>query len=104
MDAMVKAIRENSLIGATTCSCVNECYSDEEILTELRECKITTSLGAVEWAITIESLFQEQSLNYREGSDADPELEIYNEWQTRLADYNKERFRNHVPKDLIQEY
>lgn len=44
---MIDAIRNDPKIGRGTCSMVDECMTDEEILEELRERGATTSADAI---------------------------------------------------------
>lgn len=46
--AMLVAIRRHSAIGRGTCSPVDECWTDDEILSDLREHNVTTAAAAVE--------------------------------------------------------
>ena len=82
MDARVQAIREHKLVGRGSCSSIDECMSDEELVQELDERKVGTADEAVKWAVHHEDLFLEQGLNQRWGEDSDLQLLAYNEFQT----------------------
>ena len=81
MDDRVKAIRENVLVGKHTCAIVSECYSDEGLVELLDEWEVSTPKAAIEFAVGLEDINIEDALNYRLGTDNDPELAVYNEWQ-----------------------
>ena len=96
MDELIKAIRNDVMVGRGTRSSIDECYSDSE-LHELigehndqqrRYCEgkglVNTPRQAVEWARRWEGMRVENALNYRWGADDDPELLAYNEWQENL--------------------
>lgn len=79
-DERVQAIRKHPKVGEGSCTVIDECYTDAELIEELDEDGITTPEGAVEWALEIEGLKVEQALNARWGEDDDPELERWREW------------------------
>ena len=81
----VEAIRNNDLVGRNTCSVVDECYSDEDVIAELNDYQITTEVGAIKWAIEMETAHHEQALNCRFGSDDDDELKAYEDWKGELS-------------------
>jgi len=76
----VTAIRNHPKVGEGTCTSVDECWGDEEIIDFLDDNSITTEEGAIEWALEQEGLFLEQGLNQRWGEDDDPQLIEWNEW------------------------
>lgn len=76
----VKAIRENKKIGTGTCSSIDECWSDDDLVSALDREGITNVSDALEWALKQEGLWLEQGLNARWGDDDDPELKNYNEF------------------------
>jgi len=77
MDTLVKAIREDKLVGAGSCTSIDECFDDHEIAEELQREGITTVEGAIKWARDREGLWLEQGLNCRWGEDDDPQLKAY---------------------------
>ena len=79
----VTAIRNHSKVGRGTCTSVDECWEDKEIIEFLDDNSITTEDGAIEWALEQEGLFLEQGLNQRWGEDDDPQLIAWNEWNER---------------------
>ena len=84
MDERIEAIRNDVMVGRGSCSSLDECYSNSELLDLIDECNISTPRKAVEWARRWEGLRVENALNYRWGADDDPELLAYNEWQEDL--------------------
>ena len=82
------AVRANELAGRGSCSVVDECMSDADLIEDwkgdLYSDPITSPEAAVEWAIDAESRYREQALNTREGNDDDPQLIAYREWNERL--------------------
>ena len=79
-DPRVKAIRTDSKVGAGSCSTIDECWTDEELAAELDADEVTSPTAAIKWARTLEGLHIENALNCRYGTDDDPELARYEEW------------------------
>ena len=96
MDELVKAIRNDVMVGRGTCSSIDECYSDSELHELIGEHNdqqrrysegrglINTPRQAVEWARASETLWLENGLNYRWGADDDPQLLMYKKWMENL--------------------
>ena len=82
----VTAIRDHSRVGRGTCTSVDECWDDKEIIEFLDENNITTEEGAIEWALDQEGLFLEQGLNQRWGEDDDPQLVAWDAHQVYLKE------------------
>jgi hypothetical protein len=82
VDDRVKAIRDDKKVGRGTCTTIDECYSDEELIAELNEEGVKTPADAVKWAHELEGLRIENALNHRWGEDSDPELERYKNWNS----------------------
>jgi hypothetical protein len=76
----IDAIRNHPKVGRGSCTSVDECWDDKEIIEFLDENNITTEEGAIEWALDQEGLFLEQGLNQRWGEDDDPQLIAWKEW------------------------
>ncbi len=89
MDKRVEAIRAHKLVGRGSCSSIDECYSDEDLITQLNENGITEAnvAGALKWALDGEELFLEQGLNQRFGEDDDEQLKIYKDWKAAREAY-----------------
>lgn len=62
---MVAAIRSDVKVGRGTCSVIDECYSDSELLAALAEEGIDTVKAAVDWARDVERLFREREQEVR---------------------------------------
>jgi hypothetical protein len=80
MDPRVKAIRDDVLVGSSTASVFEYCYSDEELAEELDRYNILTPREAVQYARDGQEMHLEQGLNQRWGEDDDPELLAYRRW------------------------
>ena len=76
----VTAIRNHPKVGAGSCTSVDECWDDKDIIEFLDDNGVQTGEGAIEWALEQEGLFLEQGLNQRWGEDDDPQLIAWNEW------------------------
>ena len=76
----VTAIRDHSKVGRGTCTSVDECWDDKDIIEFLDDNGIQTEEGAIEWALEQEGLHLEQGLNCRWGEDDDPQLIAWREW------------------------
>ena len=80
MDTRVNAIRNHKKVGRGSCTSIDECWEDKEIVSWLDDNNITTDNGAVKWALEREGLFLEKGLNQRWGEDDDPQLIAWQEW------------------------
>ena len=66
-------------MGRGSCSTIDECWSDKELLKEFEEEKIKTPQKALDWAMHYEGLQREKALNQRWGDDDDFEVAWHNE-------------------------
>lgn len=72
----VKAIRDDEEVGNGTCSYIDECWSDAELITMMDEDNIKTEAEAVDWARDTQSLQMEMERNAGWGApDDDPNPE-----------------------------
>lgn len=78
MDPRVKAIRDSKLVGSGSCTSIDECMGDEDLVSFLDEAAATTPDAAVKWAVDHEGLCLEQGLNQRWGEADDSQLVEYN--------------------------
>jgi len=76
----IAAIRNHPKVGRGTCTSVDECWDDKDILDFLDNNNILTLEAAIAWALDQEGLFLEQGLNQRWGEDDDPQLEEWRKW------------------------
>ena len=83
MDERIKAIRKDDLVGSGTCSTIDECCTDGELVASLDDANIKTVKRALVWAYDYEELFVEDALNRRWGDDDDPELKVYDEFMAK---------------------
>ncbi len=65
MDARIKAIRDDKKVGSGTCSTIDECYTDAELLDSLGRSNVVTPRAAVRWARLTEGLHDEMESNTR---------------------------------------
>ena len=79
-DPRVILIRADIAVGSGSCTNVDECYSDEELVEELDLEKIDLA-GAVEWARELAGLWLEKGLEQRWGDDCDSQLTAYKEFK-----------------------
>ena len=77
----IKAIREHRLVGRGSCTSVDECWTDEEIIERLDEYGIESPEGAVKWALEQEGGWREQGLNASSGEPDCHLVESYRQWQ-----------------------
>lgn len=83
IDLRIQAIRNNPLIGSGSCSSIDECYTDNELLSELEDDNINTPAEAVKWALRREELFLENGLNESWGEVTDVQLRAYHEFKNK---------------------
>ena len=76
----VTAIRNHPKVGRGTCTSVDECWEDQEIIDLLDANSVTTEAAAIEWALDQEGLWLEKGLNQRWGEDDDPQLIAWEKW------------------------
>ena len=77
----VAAIRNHPRVGRGTCTVVDECYEDRELVESLDEWNITTEGGAIEWALGVQGMYLERACNAREGNDDDWQLLALKAWE-----------------------
>lgn len=74
--AMIQAIREDKVIGRGTCSSIDECFSDADLIALLSSEGINSVPRAVKWARDHERVRLDRMLDCRWGEDTDEELSI----------------------------
>lgn len=79
-DKRIEAIRNHPKVGRGSCTAIDECFTDEELIQGLDESEAKTEEAAIRWALKSEGLRVEDALNKRWGEDTDPELTRYREW------------------------
>jgi len=67
LDKRVKAIRDSKHVGRNSCSVMNECYSDDELLKWLDYIGIESPEEALKFALEKEGLTIEDTLTTEEG-------------------------------------
>jgi|TARA_R110001583_G_scaffold16234_5_gene66144 hypothetical protein len=84
MDIRVDAIRNDPCVGRGSCTSIDECFEDKELIENLDTSGVTSKKDAVKWARDHEGLWLEKGLNQRWGSDDDPQLKMWNDWKTNI--------------------
>ncbi len=69
MDSRVAAIRANKLVGTGSCSVVDECMSDEDIVSRLNQMGIQSDREAEQYALRSEVNHLEGMLNCESGEE-----------------------------------
>ena len=72
-------------MGKGSCSVIDECYTDSEIIEVLDKKNLHSEPEALKWAFFIQDLYLQQALNARWGDDDDPQLLAYQTWKTEMA-------------------
>ena len=83
-DPRVLAIRACPAVGRGTCSSIDECLEDRELVEELDAEGITDPKAAVAWAREREGIRMDRMMDCRWGEDDDPQVAIKAEWDARL--------------------
>jgi hypothetical protein len=76
---LIAAIRNDRRVGRGTCSTIDECYDDAELVTAFGD--EPTIKAAVKAAYRLEGLRMDAMMNARFGDDDDVELKIAAEWK-----------------------
>lgn len=86
-DPRVAAIRADAAVGRGSCSSIDECYEDTELVSALDRESIQTAHDAVRWARATDGLHWESGLNQMSGEPEtdDPIREMYEESKARNA-------------------
>jgi len=78
--AMVKAVRADKKVGRGTCTEIDECYTDDELIQMFKEGDVESCEKAVTWCRMLQRDRLEDACNYRWGMDSDPELQRLRDW------------------------
>lgn len=65
MPAWVAAVRADSKVGVGSCSVIDECYADAELVAALTENGIKGKIESVRWARKIERMYREREQEVR---------------------------------------
>ena len=88
MDKRIAAVRASPLVGKNSQTSIDECWSDQRLLSEWDNPPygptVETPEEALSWAILQESLSWEAALNHRSGSNSDWQLVGYRAWKEKL--------------------
>jgi len=80
-DERVEAIRKDKLVGEGSCSSIDECMDDSEILEELNGLGIKSPRAAVNWARNEELLWREMGTNASSGEPDCPLIAAYRNFE-----------------------
>lgn len=69
MDQRVEAIRNSKLVGKGSCSSIDECYGESDLVELFDTAKLVTTNQALYWALKHELLWREQELNCLSGEE-----------------------------------
>ena len=86
---LVQAIRSNSLVGIGTCSEIDECWDDDDLIEELQTNNIYTAEGAIQWAIEEEGIRINYATNYSSGEPDCRLIKRANAWAKAVESYHK---------------
>jgi hypothetical protein len=84
MDSRINAIRKHPQLGRGSCSSIDECWDDEELVNALNAEGIKSPKQAVKWAMRLEGLRVEAAANARWGEDSDPQFAAAVEWEEKM--------------------
>jgi len=65
IEAMIKAVRNDSLVGRGSCSWIDEACSDEELAERLDDAGITSARAAVAWARRQHKMYEDVAADVR---------------------------------------
>ena len=81
---MLDAVRNDPLVGRGSCSMIDECMDDSEVLEMVSDC--LSERAAVNIARSRQLRWLESGLDQREGYDDDPQLLAYREFKQRMEE------------------
>ncbi len=100
-DARVFAIREDPVVGRGSCSSLDECFEDSEVVEALDKEGVRSPQDAVRWARERERLYLERGCDQRWGEDDDPQLKMLQEFRASCEEYPiKPRVVLEMPVDI----
>jgi hypothetical protein len=82
----IQAIRADKAVGRGSCSSIDECWDEKQLIENLVRANITTAEAAVTWAREVEQQFLDRASDCRWGEDDDPELAILREFKKLCED------------------
>ena len=80
MSKLVEAIRNDKRVGRGSCTYIDECWDDKDILKFLKDKGVTTEAGAVIWAHDTEGLILDQGAQCTSGEPDCPLVKAAKEW------------------------
>ncbi len=91
-DPRIIAIRGNPRVGHGSCSVIDECYDDQELIEILDEKEIRNPIDAIRLALKINAAYWERGLDACSGEpETDRRLqEPYREARDALKEFEKE--------------
>lgn len=83
-EELVQIIRSDSRVGRGTCTTIDECYDDADLVRDFGH--LTTRREILKAVYAREGLAMERMLNQRWGDDDDAELAIAAEWRNSFGE------------------
>jgi len=62
---LIDYVRNSKTCGRGTCSVIDECWTDQELLQAWREANITTRTHALTWAVRVHKSYEERRKEVR---------------------------------------
>jgi len=81
MDSRVTAIRQDPRVGKGTCTHIDECFDDKDLVERLDGLEISTPEAAVDWAHEEHGFRLEMALNYSSGERDCPHRKAWFAWR-----------------------
>jgi len=81
MSKLIEAIRNDKRVGRGSCTYIDECYDDKDIVEYLKDGGVTTEAGALAWAYDTEGLILDQGAQCTSGEPDCPLVRAAKEWR-----------------------
>lgn len=80
-DPRVEAIRADRVVGRGSCSSIDECYDDKDLVEALDAAGVEALCVSVQWARKVDGSFWERGLDQRWGEDDDEQLKFVRDFE-----------------------
>lgn len=81
MSKLIEAIRNDKRVGRGSCTYIDECWDDKDIIEFLKKDGVTTEAGAIAWAYDTEGLIRDKGADCTSGEENCPLVEAAEEWR-----------------------
>ena len=81
MSKLSEAIRNDKRVGRGSCTYIDECWDDKDIIEFLKKDGVTTEAGAIAWAYDTEGLIRDKGADCTSGEPDCPLVEAAKEWR-----------------------